>query len=157
MAPSLLFDIDGIDLDTVLYDVEKIESINPHRGHMRLLDGVVHADQEQWQFVAYKDAREDEFWVPGHIPGRPIFPGVLMIEAAAQLASIIYSVQTPDAGFMGFAAVDQVKFRGQVVPGDRLYILSKQVEYRRRRCICAVQGVVRGSLVFEGQITGMPI
>jgi len=107
--------------------------------------------------VAWRDVRDDEFWVPGHIPGRPLFPGVLMIEAAAQLASFMVLRRLPDHDFLGFAGVDDVKFRGQVVPGDRLYVLMEQTEFRRRRCICNTQGLVRGEIVFEATITGMPM
>ncbi len=107
--------------------------------------------------MAYKDIREDEFWVAGHIPGQPIFPGVLMIEAGAQLASFSCLQRMPGQAFMGFAGVECVKFRGQVFPGDRLYILLKEREFRRRRCVCDIQGLCRGTQVFEGVITGMPM
>ena len=87
MAPSLLFDLSKYDLNTVKFGVDVIESINPHRGAMRLLDGVYDCNlQAPAEVLAYKDIRDDEFWVPGHVPGRPLFPGVLMLEAAAQLA-----------------------------------------------------------------------
>jgi len=156
MAPSLLLDLSQFDLNKVVYDVAAIEAVNPHRGAMRLLDGIVHADMENKEAVAFKEIRDDEFWVPGHIPGRPIFPGVLMIEAAAQLASFMAMRLFPQIKFMGFAGVNAVKFRGQVTPGDRLYVLGKGIDYRKRRFVCAAQGVVNGTLVFEGQVTGMP-
>lgn len=157
MAPTLLFDIAGIDLDRVLYDVEEIDRINPHRGAMRMVDAIVHTSEDETQWLAYKDILGDEFWVPGHIPGQPIFPGVLMIEAAAQLASFRCLKAMPEFHFMGFAGVDHVKFRGQVLPGDRLYILLHQRELRRRRCVCEAQAVCNDTLVFEGVITGMPM
>ncbi|MEX0887068.1 MAG: 3-hydroxyacyl-ACP dehydratase FabZ family protein [Phycisphaeraceae bacterium] len=157
MAPELLFDISGIDIDGVMFDAEAIEQVNPHRGGMRLLDAISYLSDDHVRLVAYRDVRADEFWVPGHIPGRPVFPGVLMIEAAAQLASFSCLRRMPGESFMGFAGVDQVKFRGQVVPGDRLYVLCDQTEFRRRRCVCKAQGLVDGQLVFEGVITGMPM
>ncbi len=157
MVPTLLFDIADIDQTRVQFDVPAIEKINPHRGNMRLLDGVVWASDDMTEAMAVKNVGDDEFWVPGHIPGRPIFPGVLMIEAAAQLASFLTLMRMPDVKFLGFAGVDDVKFRGQVVPGDRLLILGKQVEFRPRRCICEVQGLVKGTIVFEARITGMPM
>ncbi|WP_200761729.1 3-hydroxyacyl-ACP dehydratase FabZ family protein [Poriferisphaera corsica] len=138
-------------------DVSFIESINPHRGCMRLLDGIIYEDIPTGELIAFKDIGDDEFWVPGHIPGRPIFPGVLMIEAAAQLASYMCLQKLVDQDFMGFAGVDSVKFRGQVRPGDRLHILIKETEFRRRRCVCKSQGLVDGNLVFEAIITGMPM
>lgn len=158
MAPQLLFDLSAHDLDHVLHGPEHIESYNPHRGAMRLLDAIV------WEKVGpptyaigYKDVRDDEFWVPGHIPGRPIFPGVLMIEAAAQFASYLTMRTFDKVKFIGFAGVDNVKFRGQVVPGDRFYLLIDGFNMKPRRSICKAQGVVNGQLVFEATITGMPI
>lgn len=156
MVPPLLFDISRIDLDRVQFGVEEIEKTNPHRGHMRMIDGIIDVTPDLEQVVAYKDVRPDEFWVAGHIPGRPLFPGVLMIEAAAQVASFVAIKRLPGAKFVGFAGVDDVKFRGQVVPGDRLILLGKGVDFRPRRIVCLAQGLVRGTTVFEAKITGMP-
>lgn len=157
MAPSLLIDISQVDLSQVAFDAAEIEKVNPHRGAMRLLDGIIYHDPDGTRDVAYKDVRDDEFWVAGHIPGRPIFPGVLMVEAAAQLASFMCLRRMSGEHFMGFAGVDEVKFRGQVKPGDRLILLSVQTELRRRRSICKTQALVNGTLVYEGTITGMPM
>lgn len=157
MVPQFLFDISGIDLNAAQFGVEEIEKTNPHRGAMRLVDAITYMSPEMDRAVARKDVRDDEFWVPGHIPGRPIYPGVLMVETAAQLASFVTLKRLGNVPFMGFAGVDEVKFRGQVVPGDALYVLGSLVEFRPRRSICKAQGIVRGSLVFEATITGMPM
>ncbi len=156
MAPQLLFDISDIDLGGLAYNAEAIEKINPHRGAMRLIDGIIYATDDLAHVLAYRDVRDDEFWVDGHIPGRPIFPGVLMVEAGAQLASFI-CLSKQDIQFMGFAGLEDVKFRGQVVPGDRLHILCELLELRKRRSTSRVQGVVDGRLVFEAKIIGMPL
>lgn len=163
MAPSLLFPLEGIDFDHAVHDTAAIEAVNPHRGHMRLLDRIAWTNPEPYQVLAVKDVGHDEFWVPGHIPGRPIFPGVLMIEAAAQAASFMYLHRARAQGlateesFLGFAGVDAVKFRGQVNPGDTFALLCQEINFKPRRCICQTQGVVNGNLVFEAKITGMPI
>ncbi|MEM1355850.1 MAG: 3-hydroxyacyl-ACP dehydratase FabZ family protein [Planctomycetota bacterium] len=157
MAPKLLIDISKIDLDHVVYGPEHIEAYNPHRGAMRLLDAIVYESLDDLNAIAYRDIGHDEFWVEGHIPGRPIFPGVLMIEAAAQFASYFTKRKFPQLGFIGFAGVDGAKFRGQVVPGDRLYILIQCVSMKTRRSVCMAQGILNGNLVFEAKITGMPI
>ncbi|MCC7191150.1 MAG: beta-hydroxyacyl-ACP dehydratase [Phycisphaeraceae bacterium] len=156
MVPPLLFDISQINLDHVQFGVDEIEKTNPHRGHMRMIDGINYMSDDLERIVAFKDVRADEFWVPGHIPGRPLFPGVLMIEAAAQVASFVAIKRLPGTAFVGFAGVEEVKFRGQVVPGDRLVLLGVGIDLRPRRIICQAQGLLRGTIVFEAKIIGMP-
>ena len=92
--------------------------------------------------------------VAGHIPGRPLLPGVLMIEAGAQLASFYTRTYVGWKGFIGFGGVDEVKFRMQVPPGVRMYILGKKLWERHHRIYCNVQGWVDGNLAFEAGITG---
>ena len=108
--------------------------------------------------VGFKDLAEDEFWVRGHIPGRPLMPGVLMLEAAAQLSSFCIAKMNPDKNrFIGFGGIEDVKFRTQVEPGSRLYLLAKFLEIRPRRVKMATQGIVNGQLAFQATIIGMPI
>ncbi|MBN2375215.1 MAG: beta-hydroxyacyl-ACP dehydratase [Sedimentisphaerales bacterium] len=157
MPPTLLLNLDEIDLSNIAYDVDAIEKVNPHRFEMRQIDAIVHLDVEQGVILGYKDVTEDEFWVRGHIPGRPLMPGVLMIEAAAQMASILAKVVSGEERFIGFGGIEDVKFRGQVSPGKRLYLLGKFIENRPRRFKMAAQGVVDNQLVFEGMVIGMPM
>jgi 3-hydroxyacyl-[acyl-carrier-protein] dehydratase len=157
MAPSFFYDISQFDFSKPIAGPAEIEKINPQRGDMRHLDGIVWMAPDLTGTVGFKDVRENEFWVPGHIPGRPLLPGVIMIEAAAQLAAYIMKHRRPELDFIGFVGCDQVKFRGQVPPGKRLILIGKEVEFKPRRLICAAQGIVDGTLVFEAQITGMPI
>ncbi|MBN1764272.1 MAG: beta-hydroxyacyl-ACP dehydratase [Sedimentisphaerales bacterium] len=157
MPPPLLIDLSGIDLTRVLYDVPAIEKVNPHRYEMRMLDGIVYWDPDTGVIVGFKDVTEDEFWVRGHIPGRPLFPGVLMIEAAAQLSSFAAVMDCGEERFIGFGGIEDVKFRNQVVPGQRLYILGKFLEKRVRRYKVACQGLVDGQLAFQCTVIGMPI
>jgi 3-hydroxyacyl-[acyl-carrier-protein] dehydratase len=159
MASPPLFDFAQCDVSRPQFDIAAIDAVNPQRPPMRMLDAVVWERADHHEAVAYKDIGADEFWVPGHIPGRPLFPGVLMIEAAAQLASFVilrrFAADGDPHPFMGFVGLDSVKFRGQVVPGDRLIVIGQLVEYRQRRCICDTQGWVHDTLVFEARITGM--
>ena len=159
MAKQFLYDLSEYDLDHVDVTKEQIAEVNPHRGDMALLDGIIWHNQpgEKLAAIGFKDITEDEFWVPGHIPGRPVYPGVLMIESAAQLASFLFIDEQPDTEFMGFTGCDAATFRGQVVPGDRLYILGLEIKRNRRRIVCYCQGVVDGKMVYEVEITGMPI
>ncbi|TVS08239.1 MAG: beta-hydroxyacyl-ACP dehydratase, partial [Phycisphaerales bacterium] len=74
---KFLVDLAGVDLDTRLYGREHIEGYNPHRGEMSLLDHIVWESDDHSSGVALKIVRDDEFWVKGHYPGKPMFPGVL--------------------------------------------------------------------------------
>jgi 3-hydroxyacyl-[acyl-carrier-protein] dehydratase len=156
MPPVLLFDLSSIDLNRVMITKDEILKNNPQRYEFEQLDGVVYYDLERRIMIGLRDIRADEWWTRGHIPGRPLFPGVLMIEAAAQVASF-FGRTVMGANFIGFGGVDKVKFREAVVPPAKMYILAKAVEIRPRRIVCDAQGIVAGHIVFEGQITGVPM
>ena len=154
MPPQLVFDISNIDLNRILFTQEQIREANPQRGDMEMLNAISFVNAEQGEVAGYKDVREDEFWVPGHIPGRPLFPGVLMIECAAQLAAFYTKKFVGWKGFIGFGGVEETKFRSQVVPPCRLHLVGKLMWNRHRRIGCRVQGLVNGNLVFETGIIG---
>jgi 3-hydroxyacyl-[acyl-carrier-protein] dehydratase len=154
MPPQLIFDISTINLDQVLFDQELVRQCNPQRGDMEQLNGITHVDAEKGEIIGFKNVGTDEFWVAGHIPGRPLLPGVLMIECAAQLASFYTRRFVGWKGFIGFGGVDECKFRQQVTPGQKMYVLCKKTSERHRRITCKTQGIVNGQLVFEAGIVG---
>lgn len=157
MPPTLLLDLSDIDLTKVEFDRDAVAQINPQSYEMSQLDGIIWHNLDKRLALGFKDITENEFWVRGHIPGRPIMPGVIMVEAAAQLCSFfmrrIYGFQ----GFIGFAGIDKTKFRDTVVPGQRLYLLGKITKVRSRQFTGLVQGVVNGKMVFDTKITGMKV
>jgi 3-hydroxyacyl-[acyl-carrier-protein] dehydratase len=157
MPPPLLFDLDPIDLDRVLFSREDIYSKLPQAFEFAQLDGISYFDAERGEGVAYRDVKPDEWWVRGHVPGRPIFPGVLMLESAAQVAAFFTRYVLGHEGFVAFGGVDKCKFREAVIPPARIYFLCKRAEERPRRIVCHTQGVVNGAIVFEALITGLPM
>lgn len=157
MPPSLLIDPGSYDENNVIMSIEEIRKYNLQRFEMEQLSGVLKIDTEVGEIVAFKDVADEEFWIRGHIPGRPIMPGVIMIEAAAQMSSLYFGLVSTSEKFIGFGGVDDVKFRGQVIPGQRLILLGKLRDLRPRRAIFDTQGVVDGQMVFQARITGMPI
>lgn len=154
MPPSFLFDLASIDLSATQFGPEQIRELNPQRGDMEHLNAIVWADSTKGQILGRKDVGENEFWIPGHIPGRPLLPGVLMLEAAAQVASFYTKKYVGWPGFIGFGGLGETKFRAEVKPGQTLYILTQLVSHRHRRITCQSQGVVNGNLVFETSIVG---
>lgn len=158
MPPALLFDLDKIDLNaTPLFDREDINKVNLQRYEMQQLDGVLWYNKEKFLILGYKDVTENEFWVRGHIPGRPLMPGVIMIEAAAQLSSFFVKEIYDLEGFIGFAGIDQAKFRATVQPGSRLYMLAHITKFKRRKYTCVIQGVVDGKMVFDTTVSGLNV
>jgi len=155
MAPSFLLDLSSIDLNKTIITLDEIRRTIPQRFEMEMLSGIVY--DEGGSIMGYKDVTLDDFWVRGHIPGRPLMPGVMMIECAAQLCAFWTMRKQPEMGFVGFAKCDEVRFRGTVVPPGRLYMISQMVEINRRRAIAKCQGIHNGSLVFEATVTGMGV
>ncbi len=156
---ELLFDLSAIDLNKVIADIETIRKYNPQRFEMEQLTAIVHEDTEHHRCVGYKDITADDFWVRGHMPGMPLMPGVVMLEAIAQMCS--YFVQRYDllgAAMVGFGGLEEVRFRDPVLPGERLYLLCELEKVRRGRMIVSrFQGVVSGKVAVEGVLKGIPI
>ena len=157
MLPKPLFDLSRVDFDRVEIPIEEIRKINAQRYEFEQIDGIFQLFPEEEVVVGYRDIRSDEFWVRGHIPGSPLFPGVLMIEAAAQLCSYYLQRFHPTNGFFGFGGVEGVRFRAAVRPGDRMILVGKGIQVHPRKSTFETQAFVRNALVFEGTIIGVTI
>ena len=158
MPPAALIDPTTIDTSRVLVDREGIRLGNPQRFEMEQLTAIVLLDPKQHLIIGYKDVAADEFWVRGHMPAYPLMPGVLICEAAAQLSSYYcHAIKLVQGSFIGFGGMEDVRFRGQVKPGDRLLLVSKATRVNRRQTIFDTQGFVDGNMVYHGKIIGVPL
>jgi len=159
MPPELHFDPSRLNLGHIEADLEAIRAINPQRYEMEQLSAIVYVDTEQGIIAGYKDVRPDEFWVRGHMPGDPLLPGVIMCEAAAQLASYyIVKYSTLAIGtFIVFGGLEDVRFRAPVRIGDRLVLIAKALKLHRRQSIFNIQGFVGSTMVFHATIIGVPM
>jgi 3-hydroxyacyl-[acyl-carrier-protein] dehydratase len=132
----------------------EIEAILPHREPFLLLDEVTELEPGV-RVVARKLVREDEWYLAGHFPGRPIMPGVLMVEALAQTGAVAVLSQEENRGKLAlFAGIDDVRFKRLVTPGDELELVCELERVRgpigRGKARATVDGelAVRGTLTF---------
>jgi len=138
---------------TVL-DINQIREILPHRFPFLLVDRVIEYNPGV-SVVAIKNVTINDNFFPGHFPERPIMPGVLMVEAMAQVGGIM--MLQPDVGgskeSFFFAGVDKVRFRKPVVAGDTLVMRMNLVKLQKRFGIAKMEGkaYVGGEVVCEGE------
>ena len=132
---------------------EEILGLLPHRFPFALVDRVIEHVPGQ-KAVALKNVTINEPQFQGHFPGRPLMPGVLIVESMAQVGGIIVT-QMPDLpkGLFVFAGINNVKFRRPVVPGDQLIITCELLSIKRQR-FGKVKGEahVDGNLVCSGEL-----
>lgn len=161
MASSILYDISQLDTARSLLSADEMNDYLPQTFEMRQLERVVHLDEEAGIIVGHRTVREEEFWVRGHIPGRPLLPGVLMIETAAQLCTVYYHMAQKAAGhdpaFIGLGAVDNVRFRAAIEPGQSMVFIARSKALRSRIATFETQAIANDKIVFEASITGVKV
>jgi len=158
MPPPTHFNPGELNLERAIADRDAIRKVNPQRFEMEQLDAIVLLDPERHVIAGYKDVRDDEFWIRGHMPGYPLLPGVLMCEAAAQLCSYYITTQgLSPCDFIGFGGLENVRFRSPVRPGDRLVLIAKATKLNPRKTIFNVQGFVGDTMVFHADVVGVPL
>jgi 3-hydroxyacyl-[acyl-carrier-protein] dehydratase len=131
-----------------------IEAILPHREPFLLLDEVTVLEPGR-RVVATRDVRADDWWFPGHFPGRPVMPGVLIVEAMAQAGAVAVLVEEENSGRIAFfAGIDDCRFKRVVEPGDTLTLTCEIDQVRgpigRGKATAHVgdQLAARGTLTF---------
>ena len=159
MPTAPLIDFDRIDLSAPIVSMDEVRKVCKQRGEMEMLDGILHFDLESDFAVGFKEVRSDDWWAPVHIPGRPIFPGTLMIEGAAQLATFHFIHRRPDLEgvFVGFGGVNNTRFRAAVEPDCRLILAARCDRMRSRMFTYKTQGFVDRTLVFESEVMGVVV
>jgi 3-hydroxyacyl-[acyl-carrier-protein] dehydratase len=160
MPKDLILDFAEYDLNHVVADLDEIRKYNRQRFEMEQLTAVCYFSAEKAIAVGYKDLSADEFWVRGHMPGMPLLPGVVTCEIAAQLSSYFaQKVQVLGPGVtLGFGGMNDVRFRGVVVPGQRIVVAVKQTKVRKGVLVVSqFQAFVDRNLVAEGEVLGVAL
>ncbi len=139
-------------------DIVRIMKLLPHRYPFLLIDKIVELNGEE-SGIALKNVTMNEPFFQGHFPGRPVMPGVLLIEAMAQTAgAIVLEHHSEDAGkLVFFMSIDKARFRKPVVPGDTVYFHVKLLQKRAPVWKYWAEAHVDGKKVAEAEIGAMLI
>ena len=131
----------------------EIEAILPHREPFLLIDEVLELDPGR-KVIARKTVRDDEWYLAGHFPDRPVMPGVLIVEAMAQTGAVAVLSEDENRGKMAlFAGIDNVRFKRIVEPGDELELTCKLERVRGPIGRGAATARVDGELAARGTLT----
>lgn len=136
-----------------IMDAARIMQLLPHRYPMLLVDRIVHLEEGK-RIVGVKNVTINEPFFQGHFPGHPIMPGVLIIEAMAQVGGLLLLEKLPDAEkkVVYFMTIDNAKFRRPVRPGDTLVCDLEVLQLRRGVCRMRGRGIVDGQLAAEAEL-----
>ena len=136
-----------------VYDINDIKGLLPHRYPFLLIDKIIHIDEKQ--VIGLKNVTMNENFFQGHFPTQPIMPGVLQVEAMAQVGGILAlsKVEDPENYQTLFLKIDKVKFKKMVIPGDTILFRMELLAPIRRGLVNMFgQAFVGNELVMEGEL-----
>ena len=140
-------------------NIEQVLKMLPHRYPLLLVDRVISVDHELQELVGLKNVTFNEPHFMGHFPGRPVMPGVLIVEALAQAAALYVidsmKLDNCDNKLVYFMSIENAKFRQIVSPGDSLYLHVKKERSRGNVWRFNGEAKVNGKLVAESSFTAM--
>lgn len=148
--------IEQFGTDAIL-DIRRIQKILPHRYPFLLVDKITQIDGDS-RIVGVKNVTFNELFFQGHFPGTPIMPGVLIVEAMAQVSGLLFAQRLEHTGKLAvLLSMDGVKLRKAVVPGDQLVLSAETIRLRRRTAHCKCMAHVDGVVAAEAEIKFMLI
>ncbi len=153
LARELLARADKQALARPILDVQQILQYLPHRYPFLLVDRVVEFEERK-RIVGLKNVTINEPFFTGHFPGHPIMPGVLIIEAMAQVGGLLMldTIENPEGKVVYFMSLDNVKWRRPVTPGDQIRFEVEVTQIRGRTCRMRGVGTVDGQVVAEADM-----
>lgn len=146
----------GSKSGSVLFDINSILSIMPHRYPFLLIDRIIDLVPEK-RVVALKNVTINEPFFQGHFPGHPIMPGVLILEAMAQAGGVLLlnAIDDPQSKVVYFISIDNARFRKPVTPGDQIRFELELISFRRNTCKMKADAFVDDILVANADFMAM--
>lgn len=140
----------------VVFDINAIKRILPHRYPFLLIDKIVEFVLDE-KVVGVKNVTANEPFFEGHFPGQPVMPGVLILEAMAQTGGVLLlnGLDNPGSKLAFFLGINSAKFRKTVLPGDTLVLELQMVSKRSRMSVMSGKAYVDGTLVAEAELSAM--
>ncbi|MEN7972636.1 MAG: 3-hydroxyacyl-ACP dehydratase FabZ [Verrucomicrobiota bacterium] len=137
----------------MIMDVNDILAVLPHRYPFMLVDRIVELDEEKQCIIGYKNLSFNEPFFQGHFPSEPVMPGVMQLEAMAQVAGILLNKVSGKEGEIAyFMSIDKAKFRRKVVPGDVLRMELEVTRLRSRMASVAGKAYVGDDLASQAEL-----
>lgn len=143
------------ELDPTSIDIDGILALIPHRYPFVMVDRILSIDLEAKEIVGLKNVSMNEPFFQGHFPGRPVMPGVMMLEGLAQVGAVFgFCAKPEDVGekLAFFVGIDKARFRKQVGPGDQLIYKLKLIKEKRGVMVMEAKGYVDDQIAVQAEL-----